>query len=206
MIPVEVLVLLVPLILLIAIVQWRKGALQPDEVASTSRSPDDAGNLTAASAAATEQEVQPLEQEGAQGQTENPSTGSPANHRSGPLSLEPGDELESPEWDGAWLTSAAMEKPSMAELAATDPSYDGAVEARQLFHPFERDLRSAEPLDSTSYRALLSKHKAGNAGTLKRVMDLRSQGRDQAATDLYQEWSRLFELYRKKAYPQDSPK
>jgi septal ring-binding cell division protein DamX len=200
----KVLVLLVPLILLVAVIQWRKSVSQHDDVTSTAHPLTDTESRTATSTAEAG-DTQPLEKQTAEQPTKAPPIGTQPESET-PISVEADDELEKQEWDGDWLTSTAIEQPVMSQLAATDPSYDGATEARQLFHPFETDLRAADPLDSDRYRALLSKHKSSNAATLRRVMDLQSEGRSQDATALYEEWSRLFELYRKQVYPQDSGK
>jgi len=109
------------------------------------------------------------------------------------------DSGESNSWDGGWLTRGAMDKPNMGSLSPDDPGYDAVVEARQLFHPFEMDLRTTLPLEPNSYRETLGLHKQTNAGALRRVNELRRAGHPETASQLYEEWSRLFELYRRRA-------
>ena len=103
-------------------------------------------------------------------------------------------------WDGDWLTQSAMSEPEMSGLSPDDPDYDASTEARQLFHPFEMDLRAVQPLEPLHYRELLGRHKKTNARALRRVNELRRAGHPAAASRLYAEWSRLFELYRRQAY------
>jgi|GEM_PF-4213783 len=200
----KALIVVLPLIVLVALVQWRKDMSPHEEATSSERPLRETEAQTATSKEASD-EAQQAEQGDPEQPTKHPARGTEADSPAA-APQEAHAEIQNQEWDGDWLTSAAIEKPVMSELSATDPSYDGAIEARQLFYSFEVDLRAADPLNSEAYRALLSKHKSSNAATLRRVMALKSQGRDQDATRLYEEWSRLFELYRKQAYPQDSGK
>jgi len=99
-----------------------------------------------------------------------------------------------------WLTQEAMGEPDMSALSPTDAGYDAKTEAQQLFHPFEMDLRANQPLEPVRYKRLLGQHKGTNAAALRRVTELNRAGHKAQGKELYQEWSRLFELYRREAY------
>ncbi len=192
----KALILLVPLILFVAIVQLGSVDKQTEESEATRRSVAASASPAAATkpAAAINEAPKSATSAEAESLQDKEDDSSATND---PKSKE---VSEFDAWDRDWLTADAMNQPKMAALPTADPSYDGTLEARQLFHDFEVDLRAADPLNPTNYRDLISRHKARNAATLRRVMELREEGRDQAATDLFQEWSRLFELYRKLAY------
>jgi hypothetical protein len=113
---------------------------------------------------------------------------------------QPGADPDDESWDGSWLTGEAMDEQDMASISPADAAYDPKTEARQLFHPFEMDLRAHQPLEPVRYKQLLGRHKSTNAAALRRVTELNRAGHKVEGKELYQEWSRLFELYRRKAY------
>ena len=121
-----------------------------------------------------------------------------AEHSEAPTEALSDDEDLS--WDGSWLTQEAMGEPDMSALSPTDAGYDAKTEAQQLFHPFEMDLRANQPLEPVRYKRLLGQHKGTNAAALRRVTELNRAGHKAQGKELYQEWSRLFELYRREAY------
>jgi len=191
----KALIALAPIVIALLIIQWSIG--------DGSNGPSEAMNVPSEAIVSDSEQSpglqEPLEERAGERAQQPPSTrgASPAPE---PDSSPGGDPDSDDSWEDGPQTMRAMDQPNMQRLTADDPRYSGTTEARQLFHAFEMDLLAAAPLNPTNYRALLGRHKSDNAAALKRVMDLRTEGREKAATDLYDEWSRLFELYRKRAY------
>ena len=101
---------------------------------------------------------------------------------------------------GGALTEGVMELPVMGELPADDERYDPAVEAQQIFHPFEQTLLQADPLDPDSWRAAQEQHALRNERSWRRADFLRRSGYTEEASDLMLEWSRLNGIWQARAY------
>jgi len=190
----KVLIALTPIALLLAIVQWSDGERNSGGSEDTHSS-----EQIVPGPKPIQEQLALIEQQTTPGSQEAP-TAPNAPTEAAQREFTGSDESSDDEWYGGPQTTGAMDQPTMRLLTPGDARYDATTEARQWFNAFEVELLAADPLEPANYRTLLGQHKSDNSAALKRVMDLRTEGREEAATELYDEWSRLFEMYRKRAY------